>query len=258
MINELSAAEAAKRAAASRAVEVVEDGMRLGLGTGSTASWFVRLLAERVQSEGLNLRCVPTSERTAEQAERLGLKLAELNDLGWLDLTVDGADEFDPALNLIKGGGGALLREKIVANASDRLIVISDESKRVQQLGAFPLPVEIVRFGWKATLSIVEEMLEGADVLGRNVTLRMNRDEPFLTDSGNYILDLHLRRIGNPPSLSLLLNQVPAVVENGLFIDTADVVIIGRPDGETVVLDPEIEGDAAVSETGLFDPDESQ
>ncbi len=254
--NELTPFEVAKKAAAARALEIIEPGMRLGLGTGSTAAWFVRLLGEQVAKEGFKVSCVPTSQRTAEQAEKLGIPLVTLGDVGWLDITVDGADEFDPRLNLIKGGGGALLREKIVANASDRMIVISDDSKQVKALGAFPLPVEIIQFGWQATKSIVEEMLEGADVLGRHVALRMNRDEPFVTDGGNYILDLHLKRINNPPSLSLLINQVPGVVENGLFIDTADIVIVGKPTGETLVLDLEDDAALAEIETGLFDPDE--
>jgi ribose 5-phosphate isomerase A len=248
----LTPIELAKRAAAARALEIVEPGMRLGLGTGSTAAWFVRLLGEQVAREGFRVTTVATSARTAEQARKLGIPLVELGEAGWLDLTVDGTDEFDPKLNLIKGGGGALLREKIVANASDRMIVIADDTKEVPTLGAFPLPVEIVQFGWEVTRDIVEEMLEGADVLGREVRLRMNRDQPFVTDGGNYVLDLHLKRINNPPALSLLINQVPGVVENGLFIDTADIVILGRPSGETRVFDLEDEED----ETGLFDPED--
>ncbi len=143
----------------------------------------------------------------------------------WLDLTIDGADEFDANLNLIKGGGAALLQEKIVATASDRMIVIADAAKEVAQLGAFPLPVEVIPFGWQTTKALVEETLVGLDVLGRDVTLRMNGDSPLVTDEANFIIDLHLKRIGNPRQLALVLNQIPGVVENGLFIDICDVVV---------------------------------
>jgi ribose 5-phosphate isomerase A len=239
----MSAGERAKKASAERALRFVEDGMRLGLGTGSTAAWLVKLLGERTRQGGFEITCVPTSTRTADLAQECGLKITTLDEAGWLDLTIDGADEFDPDLNLIKGGGGALLQEKIVATASDKMIVITDPSKEVPQLGAFPLPVEIVKFGWETTKAIVEEMLESADVAGRQATLRLNRDEPFVTDEGHYIIDLHLRRIGSPAKLSALLNRIPGVVENGIFVNIADAIVIGLEDGGARVF-PEIENES--------------
>lgn len=230
-MTELSPVDAAKYAAACRAADMVEDGMKLGLGTGSTAVWFVRRLAERMRDEGLRVRGVPTSSRTAEQARELSVPLATLDELRWLDLTVDGADEFDPALNLIKGGGGALLQEKIVATASDRMIVIADKTKAVETLGAFPLPVEVIPFGWRTTRALIEELLVGLDVMASTVTMRMAGEAPYVTDEGNHILDLGLRRIGDARMLAMLLNQIPGVVENGLFIDICDTVIIGHGDG---------------------------
>ena len=233
----LSPIDKAKFVAAKRAVEFVEDGMKLGLGTGSTAAWMVRCLAERIKEEGLRVVGVPTSTRTAELARQLGVPVTSLDDAKWLDLTIDGADEFDPNLSLIKGGGAALLQEKIVATASDQMIVITDAAKEVAQLGAFPLPVEIIPFGWQTTKALIEEMLVSMDVLDRDVSLRMNGDKPLLTDEANYIVDLHLKRIGNPRQLALVLNQIPGVVENGLFIDICDIVIIGHGDGRVQVRD---------------------
>jgi len=154
-----------------------------------------------------------------------------LSEAKWLDLTIDGTDEYDANLNLIKGGGGALLHEKIVATASDQMVVIADLTKQVDTLGAFPLPVEVIPFGWQTTKALVEETLVNLDVMGRSSALRMNKDAPFVTDEGNYILDLQLRRIGNARQLSLVLNQIPGLVENGLFVDICDVVIIGNGDG---------------------------
>lgn len=234
---ELSPIDKAKFAAARRAVDFIEDGMRVGLGTGSTAAWMVRCLGELVREEGLQITGVPTSTRTADLARQLGIKVVSLDEAKWLDLTIDGADEFDNELNLIKGGGGALLQEKIVATASDRMIVIADAAKEVAQLGAFPLPVEVVPFGWQTTRALIEETLVSMDVLGRNTTLRVNGSQPFITDEGNYIVDLHLNRIGNPRQLGLMLNQIPGVVENGLFIDICDVVIIGHGDGTVELRD---------------------
>lgn len=237
MTAELSPIDKAKYAAARRSVDFVENGMKLGLGTGSTAAWMVRCLAERVKAEGLNLTCVTTSTRTAELATELGLAIVAMDDVKWLDLTIDGADEFDPNLNLIKGGGAALLQEKIVATASDRMIVIADAAKEVAQLGAFPLPVEVVPFGWQTTRALIEETLFSLDVLNREVSLRLEDGKPLRTDEGHYILDLDLRRIGNPRQLALVLNQIPGVVENGLFIDICDVVVIGHGDGRVTVRD---------------------
>lgn len=237
MPGELSPIDKAKFVAAKRAVDYVEDGMRVGLGTGSTAAWMVRCLGELVRQDGLKIKGVPTSTRTAALAREVGIEVISLDQAKWLDLTIDGADEFDGALNLIKGGGGALLQEKIVATASDQMIVIADVGKEVESLGAFPLPIEVIPFGWQTTRALVEEMLISMDVLGRDVTLRMNGDRPFITDEGNHILDLHLNRIGNARQLAMVLNQVPGVVENGLFIDICDIVIVGYGDGRVETRD---------------------
>jgi ribose 5-phosphate isomerase A len=237
MTGNLSPIDTAKFVAAKRAVDFVEDKMRVGLGTGSTAAWMVRALGERVREEGLSIMGVPTSTRTAELAAQVGINVVSLDEARWLDLTIDGADEFDADLNLIKGGGGALLQEKIVATASDMMIVITDPSKQAEHLGAFPLPVEVVPFGWQTTKALIEESLDSMDVLGRNGTLRMNGDAPFVTDEGNHIVDLHLQQIGDPRKLALVLNQIPGVVENGLFIDICDKVVIGHQDGRVEVID---------------------
>lgn len=237
MSGELSPIDTAKFVAAKRAVEFVEDGMRVGLGTGSTAAWMVRCLGERIREEGLKVTGVPTSTRTAELARQVGVHVTSLDEARWLDLTIDGTDEYDADLCLIKGGGGALLQEKIVATASDQMVVIADPTKQVESLGAFPLPVEVIPFGWQTTKALVEEMLVSMDVLGQRSTLRMNGAAPYMTDEGNHIIDLHLQRIGNPRQLSLVLNQVPGVVENGLFIDICDVVVIGHGDGRVEVTD---------------------
>ncbi|NKB29118.1 MAG: ribose-5-phosphate isomerase RpiA [Rhodobacteraceae bacterium] len=237
MTGDLNPIDTAKFVAASRACEFVENGMRVGLGTGSTAAWMVRCLGERVKREGLKISGVPTSTRTAELARQVGINVISLDDAKWLDLTIDGADEFDRELNLIKGGGGALLQEKIVATASDRMIVITDVSKEVETLGAFPLPVEVIPFGWQTTKALLEETLVNMDVLGRDCTQRMNGDAPYVTDEGNHILDLHLKRIGNPRQMSLVLNQIPGIVENGLFIDICDVVVVGHGDGRVETRD---------------------
>ena len=252
MRNDLSPIDRAKHAAARRAVRRVETGMRIGLGTGSTAAWMVRLLAERVQEEGLDIVGVPTSTRTADLARDLGIRVVSLDEAEWLDITIDGADEFDGNLNLIKGGGGALLQEKIVACASDEMIVIADAAKRVQTLGAFPLPVETVPFGWRTTQALIEETLVSLDVMGRQTTLRMNGDVPFVTDEGNYILDLHLKRIGDARQMSLVLNQIPGVVENGLFVDICDRVIVGYGDGTVEEYGLPGEGGDNVLEGNLF------
>ena len=237
MSGELSPIDKAKFVAAKRAAEFVEDGMRVGLGTGSTAAWLVRCLGEMVREDGLKITGVPTSTRTAQLAREVGIEVVSLDEAKWLDLTIDGADEFDANLNLIKGGGGALLQEKIVATASDQMIVIADIGKEVETLGAFPLPVEVIPFGWQTTKALIEETLISMDVLGRNTTMRMNGETPFITDEGNHIIDLHLNRIGHPRQLAMVLNQMPGVVENGLFIDICDVVVVGYGDGRVEVRD---------------------
>lgn len=237
MSGELSPIDKAKFVAAKKAVEFVEDGMRVGLGTGSTAAWMVRCLGELVREEGLRIKGVPTSARTAALARDVGIPVVSLDEARWLDLTIDGADEFDGEFNLIKGGGAVLLQEKIVATASDHMVVISDVSKEVEALGAFPLPVEVIPFGWQTTKALIEEMLDSLDVLGQSTSLRMNGDTRLITDEGNHIIDLHLNRIGNARQVAMVLNQIPGVVENGLFCDICDTVVVGYGDGRVQVRD---------------------
>jgi ribose 5-phosphate isomerase A len=230
-----------KQQAAERALQFVEDGMSLGLGTGSTAARFVDLVGQRVKA-GLKVKCVPTSEATRAQAERLGIPLTTLDDTPFLDLTVDGADEIDGQLRLIKGGGGPLLREKIVATASQRMVVITDASKVVVTLGKFPLPVEVVRFGLAATRNMVEVLAADAGCEGE-VKLRLAADgRPFETDSANLILDCAFGQIPDPEALEDALKLVPGVVESGLFLGIADAAVIAGPDG-VVVLDRDADGD---------------
>lgn len=220
-----------KDAAARAAVALVENGMKLGLGTGSTAKIFVDRLAERVHAEGLDLRCASTSKATADQARALGLVVLELDELGWLDLTIDGADEVDPDLNLIKGGGAAHLREKIVATASDHMVVIADQGKVVDRLGKFMLPVEVVPFGWKSTRTHIERALADLDMAGRQIILRERGGQPLLTDESNLILDLALDEIHDAPALARALSRIAGVVEHGLFLNICSLAIIGSPDG---------------------------
>lgn len=229
--------EALKRAASARALDFVQPGMRLGLGTGSTAKHFVDLLGERVAT-GLDVIAVPTSEATRAQAHGLGIKLTTLEEMPELDLTIDGADEVSPDLTLIKGGGGALLREKIVATASARMVVIVDESKCVPQLGRFPLPIEIAPFGAAATRRAVEAAIAAAGCMGPT-SLRKTRDEQvFVTDGGHWILDAHLRVIPDPRELAGRLCKVPGVMEHGLFIGNADTVIVAAAGGIRLIKRP--------------------
>lgn len=219
-----------KKRAAALAIEAVASGMRLGLGTGSTAAHFVDLLGARVRA-GLAVRCVPTSERTRAQAQSLSIPLTTLDETPELDLTVDGADEFDAKRRLIKGGGGALLREKIVAAASKRMLVIADESKEVAVLGAFPLPVEIDRFGALATRRHVERTTRQLGLAGE-IALRLRPDgHVFVTDGGHFILDCAFGAIHDPEALASHLAAIPGVVEHGLFIDLATAVIVAGRDG---------------------------
>ena len=222
--------DALKRQAAARALEEVRDGMRLGLGTGSTAKHFVELLGERVRA-GLNVVGVPTSEVTRADAERFGIRLTTLDDIDRLDLTIDGADEIDPALNAIKGGGGALLREKIVATASDRMIVIADDSKWVDVLGRFPLPVEVIPFGLAATRRELGEAFAQSSVSGEMVLRKGKDGHVFVTDGGHWIVDAHLGRIADPPRLAAHLNAIPGVVEHGLFIGIAKAAVLAGAQG---------------------------
>lgn len=210
--------------AARAALGYVEPGMRLGIGTGSTAEEFVHLLAERV-ADGLEIIGVPTSERTARLCMELGVPLTTLDEMPELDLTIDGADELDAHLNLVKGGGGALLREKIVASASKAMIVIADQSKLVETLGAFPLPIEVNRFGLRATEIAIRR---AADTLGLNgpLTLRMAGGEPFITDGDHFILDASFGRIPDPRALSDALHAIPGVVEHGMFIGLAQKALL--------------------------------
>jgi ribose 5-phosphate isomerase A len=223
-----------KRAAAAKALDYVQDGMKLGLGSGSTAEIFVEMLAPRVRG-GEKLLCVPTSEKTASLARKLGLTLASLDDLAPLDLTVDGADEADRNLDVIKGGGGMLLREKIVAAASRRMIVIADETKLVARLGKFPLAVEVVEFGHKSTAARLTRALAEAGYEGLPITLRQQNGAVVLTDSGNVIYDCAFGVIQNAPKLAAVLSSVPGVVEHGLFIGMVSTMLVAGP-GEVEVI----------------------
>lgn len=227
-------AEAQKRAAAARAVEFVRSGMRLGLGTGSTAHYFVELVGERVR-DGLDIVAVPTSQTTQDQAERCGIPLTTLDEVPALDLTVDGADEIAPDLSLIKGGGGALLREKIVAAASARMIVIADRSKWVEALGRFSLPVEVAPFGVGATLRAIECAFA---VLQQPAVLKLRQGQgghAFVTDSGHWIVDAALGRIEHPKNVAQTLSGIPGVMEHGLFIGLAQMAIVAGPDGAKII-----------------------
>ena len=214
-----------KRAAALKAVDYVKDGMVVGLGTGSTAKHMVIALGEKVKA-GLTLRGVPTSQETAALAKQCGITLID-QDSRWItDVAIDGADQVDPAFNLIKGGGGALLKEKIVAASAKQFIVLVDHTKRVPVLGgSFPLPVEVVPFGWGNTVRYIESLTKG------RVVLREHNRTPFKTESGNLIVDVHLARIDRPQDLEIALNHIPGVVETGLFIGRTDILIVGTPDG---------------------------
>lgn len=215
--------------AAQAALAHVEDGMRLGIGTGSTADEFVRLLAEKV-ADGLKVEGVPTSERTARLCVELGVPLKSLEEMPELDLTIDGADEVDSDLRLIKGGGGALLREKIVATASTRMIVIADETKLVSTLGAFPLPIEVNPFGLAATRIAVEKLASRYGLSGE-IDLRRSGKDVYFTDGGHHILDASFGRIPDAEALAVQLNSIPGVVEHGLFINLASFAIIASEAG---------------------------
>jgi ribose 5-phosphate isomerase A len=229
--------DAQKRSAAARALEFVRPGMRLGLGTGSTARHFVELLGERVRA-GLSVVGVATSEATAADAQRCGVPLTTLDETPELDMTVDGADEIAPDLTLIKGGGGALLREKIVAAASTRMIVISDQSKLVATLGRFPLPVEVTPFGFTATRLAVDKAITAIQ-RPRPLSLRQDKDgHPFVTDGGHWIIDAALERIDDPKAMAHALSGIPGVMEHGLFVGLAQMAIIGGPDGIKIIEPP--------------------
>ncbi len=223
-----------KEKAAQKAMDYVQSGMKLGLGTGSTAAKFVDLVGAAV-ADGLDVICVPTSVATRDQAAALNIPLTTLDETPHLDLTVDGADELDEQLRLVKGGGGALLREKIVATSSDKMIVIADDSKLVETLGAFPLPIEVVQFGLKSSLMMMNALATRVGCSGE-IKQRMGEDgTPYITDNGNFILDCHFGRIEKPEALSGAFAQVPGVVENGLFLAIADVAIIAGEEGITTL-----------------------
>ncbi|WP_304175762.1 ribose-5-phosphate isomerase RpiA [Phenylobacterium aquaticum] len=221
-----------KRAAGEAAADLVMSGMTVGLGTGSTAAWFVKALAARK----LDVVGVPTSVATAELATSLGMIVKALDEVTAIDLTVDGADEIGPALALIKGGGAALLREKLVWEASKRCVVIADAAKRVPTLGRFPLPIEVVAFGHKTTMARICDALSECD-LGVAPRLRMKDGAPVKTDGGNLIYDASCGRIEEPAALAAALKSVTGVVDHGLFLDLADMALVGTPDG-VVTLEP--------------------
>jgi len=217
-----------KRAAAERSLEYVRDGMCLGLGSGSTAAIMLELLGQRVR-DGLRVRGVPTSETSRQLAELAGIPIVTFDEVSSLDLTIDGADEVDPQLNLIKGGGGALLREKIVASLSRRVVIIVDSQKQVSRLGAFPLPVEVVQFAWRPLAQRLGD-------LGARPVLRPGRDgDAYVTDEGNFILDCAFGQIDDPAALAARLDAMPGVVDHGLFVGLAHTLIVGRRDGTMVI-----------------------
>lgn len=213
-----------KKKVGEAAAQLIQPGMTAGIGTGSTAYWLILALGRQVKA-GLNIRCVPTSQHTAQLAAEQDIPLTGLNDVDHIDITIDGADEIDPAGQLIKGGGGALLQEKMVAAASRELVIIADESKEVAQLGAFPLPVEVIPFGWKQVQKRIRTLYR------IDSTLRLTDQQPLVTDHGHYILDVHFNEIEDPAFLNSVLNTIPGVVDNGLFVDLATQTLIGHPDG---------------------------
>lgn len=228
-------ADLAKLNAAEAALQFVKDGMVVGLGTGSTSAHFVRLLGERVR-QGLRVKGVPTSEATRNLAEQVGVPLVEISQVSSIDVDVDGADEIDSAFRLIKGGGAALLREKIVAAASREMVVIADESKWVETLGAFPLPVEVVRFGFTLTQARVRDAMREAGCEGAEAVLRVQGkgNDPVVTDGGNYIIDAQCKAIPDPEALAEALKRIVGVVEHGLFIGLSRTVVLGKAVGAEV------------------------
>lgn len=217
-----------KKRAAEKALQYVKNNMRIGIGTGSTAENFIHLLAQKIQ-EGLKIFPVATSERTDSLCQKLNIKTYDLNDLTELDLTIDGADEIGPDLSLIKGGGGALLREKMVASRSKEVLIIADHTKLVSQLGHFPLPIEINIFGYIATIKAIEETLI-LNGLSHILKLRKKKDEIFITDGGHYIVDAFLKKISAPSKLSDLLLNLPGVIEHGLFLNIATKAFVALED----------------------------
>jgi len=228
-------AKTPKQIAGEAALDFVSDGMKLGIGTGSTAEAFIHALAVRVK-DGLDIIGVPTSEQTRRLCEELGVPLTTLDETPRLDLTIDGADEIDGSLALIKGGGGALLREKIVAAASDDMVVIADDSKLVDVLGQFPLPIEVNVFGLNATTEMIRQKAALMDLDGAIVLRSKANGETFVTDGGHYILDASFGRIVDPEALSAVLNSIPGVVEHGLFTGLASRAIVADNSSARLVL----------------------
>lgn len=217
-----------KQIIGEKATEYLKDGMIVGLGSGSTASWAIRKIGELVRN-GLTVKGVPTSEETEKLARAEGIPLVDVAELDHIDVSIDGADEFDPSGNVIKGGGGALLREKIIASLSRFYIIIADASKSSVVLGHYPVPVEVTPFAWQVTGRQLEK-------LGCKVSVRMNKDQLFITDNRNYILDCSFGKIEQPLELATAINQIPGVVENGLFLNMTQVLITTNDKGEVVVL----------------------
>jgi ribose 5-phosphate isomerase A len=225
----------AKKVAGRRVIEeFVRDGMKLGLGSGTTSHFFVRELGKHVAA-GLRLTCTTTSRSTIDVAREVGIRITDPNEIGELDLTIDGPDEIDRSFRMIKGGGACLLWEKIIAHASKRMITICDETKIVDRLGAFPLPVEVVQFAWKQTERMVARVLEENGVSGATIVRRMRDDQPVVTDSGNFILDCKCGVIPEPEVLEVELNRIPGVVENGLFTRESSGMVVGCFDGSSYV-----------------------
>ncbi len=221
-----------KKSAATEAAQFIRNGMVVGLGTGSTAKHMIRVLGEQVRA-GMNLRGVPTSQETAALAKQAGIPLLDADNRWEIDVAIDGADQVDPQLNLIKGGGGALLKEKIVAASAKQFIVVVDHTKQVPILGgSFPLPIEVIPFGWGSTAREIESLTKS------RVVLRERNGGPFLTEDGHFIVDVHLARITQPGELETALNLIPGVVETGLFVGRTDVLIIGTPQGVRTVHAP--------------------
>ncbi|PZX10532.1 ribose-5-phosphate isomerase [Palleronia aestuarii] len=225
----------AKKLAGRKVIEeFVRDGMKLGLGSGTTSHFFVRELGKHV-ADGLTLTCTTTSRFTNDVAREVGIELTDPNEIGELDLTIDGPDEIDREFNMIKGGGACLLWEKIIAHASKQMITICDETKIVDHLGAFPLPVEVVQFAWKQSDRLIKNALQDHGVAAVETTRRMRDDKPVVTDSGNFIIDCHCRRIDDAGRLEAALNAIPGVVENGLFTRESDGMVVGCLDGTAYV-----------------------
>lgn len=231
-----SAQDEEKRAAATQAIKkFLKDGMTIGLGSGTTSRWFVRILGEHV-AKGLRVIGVPSSKSTGQLAREVGVPLADLNDVDSLDLTIDGADEIDGKGRMIKGGGANLLWEKIVACASERMVCIVDESKVVNVLGRFPLPVEVIPFGWRSTERLMRKLFADVGLGDPKIEMRGGLEKPLITDSGHYLLDCHLEVIPDPENLGQKLNQIPGVVEHGLFIGIATDAVAGHASGQAEVL----------------------